>query len=321
MHRALIITFACLSAAMAEAATIPAASASRADVNTAVGSASPGDTVTVPSGAANWTSPITLPDGVKVVGAGIGATILTNAAGAGIFDMNDDTWVEGFTMIANGGNTSSYFCNADGTNLVIKSCWFDSAENWNGSALLAILDQQHSITPNGVMKSCVLIDTRCDIESPFINGMHVRWAQPTALGAQDTWYFEDCMFTNINWGQNVIDANYSGSYVARFCVFHDCTPSMHAIQSFNSRAARKVEIYGNTYTGGAQPNTMSFTTTGVFYSNTVSGLNPSKAIVLISSARMYEAVGDGGRPMGTRIGMATRRSFPALTRARTMPQC
>jgi len=297
MHRAVILFL--LSVSSITAATWPAASAARTDVAAAVALASSGDTVTVPSGMANYTSPVNIPDGIKIIAAGIGSTILTNDGGGGILTLNDSTWAEGITAIGNGGDSDSSHFNISGTNIVIKLCKFDNSANWNGSAILAIQDQQQSVIPNGVMSQCQMVDSRIVILSPYINGMHDRWAQPTALGAQDTWYMENCSFTNINWDQNVIDANYGGGYVARFCTFHDCTPSMHAIQTGDTRAARKVEIYGCTNTGGAQPNTMSLTTTGVFYSNTcVAGFPAAKAIVLLSSARMYEAVATGGKADG-----------------------
>lgn len=282
--------------------TYPAASASRADVAAAVALASSGDTVTIPAGAANWTSPITLPDGVKIVGAGMWQTILTNAAGAGIFILNDFTWVEGITMIANGGNTSSTFHSIAGTNIVIKDVWFDCAINWNGSALLAIRDTQHNIIPNGVMENCVFVDTRCLFESPYFNGMHTRWAQPTRFGYQDTWYIQNSKFTNVNWGQNVIDANYGGSYVIRSNTFHNCAPSSHGIQSFNSRGPRKTEVYENLFTGGAQPNTMSVGAgTSLFWNNTCSDTvtwTGNKAKLWLSLARAYGSVGTGGKADG-----------------------
>ncbi len=44
------------------AATVVAASCSRADVQTAIDAAIAGDTVTVPAGTCTWTSPVTITD-------------------------------------------------------------------------------------------------------------------------------------------------------------------------------------------------------------------------------------------------------------------
>src|SRR5207249_4345235 len=55
----------------AEAASIKAASASRADVGTAVAAAVDGDTVVVPAGTASWTSTLEITKGIRIQGATI----------------------------------------------------------------------------------------------------------------------------------------------------------------------------------------------------------------------------------------------------------
>jgi hypothetical protein len=57
--------------------TITAASPSYADVSAAVSSASPGDTVIVPVGTATWSSNLIITKGIKLIGAGIGQTVIT----------------------------------------------------------------------------------------------------------------------------------------------------------------------------------------------------------------------------------------------------
>src|SRR5882724_7452022 len=62
---AMFLTIFC----QAEAATIKAASSSRADIGTAVAAAADGDTVTVPAGTASWTATLEVTKGITIQGA------------------------------------------------------------------------------------------------------------------------------------------------------------------------------------------------------------------------------------------------------------
>jgi hypothetical protein len=78
--------FCCVAAVMAvvllsafgdvEGAVINARSASLADVNSAVASASDGDTVAVPAGSASWTSTLSVTKGITLQGAGSDTTVI-----------------------------------------------------------------------------------------------------------------------------------------------------------------------------------------------------------------------------------------------------
>src|ERR1700720_710080 len=59
-----------------EGAVINARSASLADVNSAVASASDGDTVAVPAGSASWTSTLSVTKGITLQGAGSDTTVI-----------------------------------------------------------------------------------------------------------------------------------------------------------------------------------------------------------------------------------------------------
>jgi cbb3-type cytochrome oxidase subunit 3 len=60
------------------AATHVAASASYADVNTAYGLCSSGDTLVIPAGTETWTTQLTITIGIIVQGNGIGSTVITS---------------------------------------------------------------------------------------------------------------------------------------------------------------------------------------------------------------------------------------------------
>src|ERR1700675_2581488 len=58
-----------------------AKSCSYSDVQTAVKNAARGDTVTVPAGTCTWSSSLTLIQGINLIGAGAGNTVLKNIMG------------------------------------------------------------------------------------------------------------------------------------------------------------------------------------------------------------------------------------------------
>src|SRR5437588_11038680 len=65
-------------AGQTQAATIHAASASRADVASAINSAAEGDTVTIPPGTSSWTSNLEIAKPITLQGAGPDATTLVD---------------------------------------------------------------------------------------------------------------------------------------------------------------------------------------------------------------------------------------------------
>jgi len=78
----LAILFNCGSfISQAQAALINAASCSQANVQSAINSASNGDTVGIPTGTCTWTSGISLTKRITLQGSGIGSTIITYSDG------------------------------------------------------------------------------------------------------------------------------------------------------------------------------------------------------------------------------------------------
>ncbi len=108
-----------------QAATINAASCSSSDVQTAINSASTGDTVAVPAGSCTWTTTVSfISKGITLQGAGIGVTNIDDQGSGGaaidIFGLSaaDFVRVTGFTWIADTSHPSGMvtFNGADGTN-------------------------------------------------------------------------------------------------------------------------------------------------------------------------------------------------------------
>ncbi|MGA2515981.1 MAG: hypothetical protein ABSG44_05470 [Thermodesulfobacteriota bacterium] len=108
-----------------EAATINAANCSSSAVQTAINSASNGDTVIIPNGSCTWTSGLTISNYVKIVGAGSGRIIAYSNAGSGNYTVGSRTQsfsVAGFSP----GFSSSYLSN--GTTL--KVSMENNRANW-----------------------------------------------------------------------------------------------------------------------------------------------------------------------------------------------
>ena len=82
-------------------ATITAASASYADVSTAVAQAHDGDTVTVPAGTQTWSSTLTINKAITLQGAGKTQTIITNSS-----NVNNGSLATSLIILDDGGNNS-----------------------------------------------------------------------------------------------------------------------------------------------------------------------------------------------------------------------
>ena len=88
------------------AATVVAGSASNADIQTAITSASSGDTVTVPAETVTWTGAITIPVGKTIYLVGVGSTtegtVIKYGAGAYLNCNSSDSTISGFRCCNSG---------------------------------------------------------------------------------------------------------------------------------------------------------------------------------------------------------------------------
>ncbi|MFH1510838.1 MAG: dockerin type I domain-containing protein [Candidatus Woesearchaeota archaeon] len=97
-----IVVFLISTAAFAEAATINAKSCSQADVQSAMNSASAGDTIMVPVGSCTW-SGMTINKAVHLKGAGIGQTNIAVSENTITKQQAGVVRVSGFSFTRNGG--------------------------------------------------------------------------------------------------------------------------------------------------------------------------------------------------------------------------
>lgn len=242
-----------------KAAVITAASDSVVDVQAAVNSASPGDTVAVPAGSATWTTALVINEDITLQGAGIGQTIITDGGnGEGI---NLITWqtstsfpdrLTGFTFQ---GQSSQ-------ANLLYKS-----EVGFGGTSMNVRVDHvffnycaQADINMTGPI-GCI---DHCQFNLNFDNGVQCwgynfggadadalgdgSWSTPMQWGTTNAVYIESCIFNYATYpGPGVNDSSAGARIVFRYNICTNCFFQHHGTETTQMRSGRASEIYMNTF--------------------------------------------------------------------------
>jgi hypothetical protein len=276
-------------------ADIPAASASYADVNTAVSAAANGDRVLVPAGSATWPSSLVISGkAIELIGAGIGSTVITDGVvrTGGLPRMISwDTIDGGLSRFS--GFTINGGVEADGFNKGIIYI--------TGSSHQFRMDH-NAITPTAVTSGVqfdgdlrgVVDHNTITVDHAFgIYTFHNTWggvgnygdnsfAQPDSIGTVEALFVEDNQFINnqtVNFFNFAVDG-WSGSRVVyRHNTFTNCVWDNHGTESGGRlRGARQLEVHDNTFIidlqGNAFPSVIGLRSgTGVIYNNAVTATN------------------------------------------------
>ena len=298
--RFLLTILFCLTSAKIHAATHPAATPSKADVETAVTAASNGDTIIIPSGTATWTATLTVSKAVTFQGAGIGQTIIKDGMASGsaflIWNMQANlphrlTAIT-FTNAARSsqafsGNIQIYGRTAlsDTATMRVDHCAFDN--------LFGVAIQAQDVI--GVFDHCTYQGVPT---SRFVNVFNPGWDGGTwgdksftdgnRFGTEKTLYIENNTMTYAPSGSDnyaFIDSWMGARWVARFNSVTNGWFEAHGTDSGNRyRGTRAVEAYGNIFTGndiGAY--VMNFRSGVVLcFSNTATGYTSSPRFELAS---------------------------------------
>lgn len=266
------------------------------------GSVNHGDTVIIPAGTETWTSNVFVTKGIHLRGSGIGQTILTdNITKDGTVDsiflrvqVNSPQRFElsGFTLIGEAtdpGNNLGHI-RLEGTSTAPNHKIHDIRVDTPTSPFITMIGY--------VLGVMYLIDFNgpANNQSYLIRVFHTSmgggdygdgsWAEPLDPGGPGNFYIEDCdiaLPTDTANATNIFDIWEGGRAVFRYNNLYNCTLSSHGTETGERRrGARWLEAYNNTmdYNFGVTACDTNFYYrggTGVFFNNTVSGLNSSYA--------------------------------------------
>lgn len=282
MNRLLLTITLLLLYTAGRAATNEAASTSYADVSTAYGLCSAGDTLLIPSGTVDWggSKPLVLnKGGVHVRGYGTNNTILQNTDNAtsglesSIFDVRLDS--DAVTVIYDikfqdpGGYDQGISQGSAGITTV-------SNNGWNSQLVLSNVNFEGFAAALRVYGNWGLLCNSTFDE----NDIHLRFQGfqnsnniPTAgywWGFDSTNYFvvEDCEFRRTSWtlGTYSADAEYPMNYMVRYCNFFEDRGAnvdldgfdMHGESGGDAEVPLGIVIYSNRWviTTAQSDNTM-----------------------------------------------------------------
>jgi len=250
--------------------TIMAASASYADVSSAIAAASSGDTVLVPGGSATWSNQLIITKGIFLIGAGIDTTVITSsysatggsnqdAAGGYLIvyqpanpSSNEPFRLSGFTF--NLGNKCAGVQLRNATTTPINSIRVDHNRiiNIGGPQIVVYVKG----TVYGVADNNVSVGGyyRC-------NGLNATtWSNFNFdYGSADNFYFEDNTISAIP-KEIVFYNECSGRFCARYnhiTSTGDLFPmiDMHGLGGGSELDTMGGEAYGNTLTMGSYSGT------------------------------------------------------------------
>lgn len=301
---ALVLGFAPLEVAVADAATVAAATCTSGAVQSAIGSARSGDVVTVPAGSCSkWD--VTVPDGKRITLEGAGATAIrggtldlgrsgsrvTGFAFAGGFriDVDGEDWrIDHNTLVGTGPNTEV---------VLVRST--DST----GRQARGLID--HNTFLNGGRILVAGFGAPSMADAAALAAMNASWAKPTGLGDLERPYVEDNLFdfsAGTQLSSGAIDVNYGGSFVFRRNSLKNASVEVHSLQQW--RASRAWEIYENAFEGyPGRSWTPGFIRggTGVAWGNVLVGTWSTPHFV-VDVVRAFEPV---GRDYGACNGKST----------------
>lgn len=273
---ALAIAFFCTS--NGNAATINAASCMQSDVQSAINSASSGDTVLVPSGSCTWSAQVTLNKNITLMGNGsINTKVTWNTPGFAIIATG--TWRitgMGFTKGSSGSGIVSIPVDTSSVGWRVDHCNFYSASTY-GESISVFGGYLGNPTGYGLADN----NTHTNMRAVLVFGNDCsptgdkEWSRALSLGSANAVYVEDSTITNTisQNGYEEFDLNCGGRIVFRYNTVNSFNFGIHSVQGGN-RAARSWEIYNNTFVAGSLPPWVLGEIrggSGVVFNNTITG--------------------------------------------------
>jgi hypothetical protein len=302
-----------------QAATITASSCSNSDIQTAINSASSGDTVSVPAGNCTWTGIVSIPSskGITVQGAGIGNTNITISGSQGFtFSIGTQALyrLSGFTIQATGSGTPPTVRSCGGFPITINDAIqmrsttqflsnfridniriYANPENHNHNGAICVNGLIFGIIDNvsieGIGRGWFL-SAGYNADN---SGGDYAWSVPLSPGGPYNIYIEDSSYSCSPANDcQVYDGRAGGRTVFRYNTVKNGWIEPHAPQSYGDDACRGSmynEIYKNRFStsaGGAWMAARLRSGTGIIWANEVTNPNSGGTQFYLESRRACE---------------------------------
>jgi hypothetical protein len=247
-------------------ANVYAASASRADVQSAIDVAAAGDVVHIPSGTATWSTQVVIAKAITLRGAGVGSTVITDGMDKTLG--GDARVMLKWTLQSTGQHRLCHLTinggtNVDGSNVGIVRIYGASSittpnfrcdhVEWSPTKTSALM----LYDTVGLVDHCefILSDTAFGIYVFHQSWQGVgdygdnSWAQPPNYGSAAFLFVEDCILrTTWDYQHYACDGWNGQRVVYRYNTFYRTTWANHGTESGGrQRGARAAEIYNNTF--------------------------------------------------------------------------
>lgn len=246
----------------AQAATIAAADCNRDTVNTALTSASDGDTITIADGSCTWTTGIDVTKQVTIRALNMTSTtggrstqsvvITNNSATVPLFKLTSgNSYHVGLAGIRfNEGTSTINHLRVTGTGTKVPRVWdcyfetYNRSGNQDNAAIYWL--SNGGILWDSYLRGLSSVETVSG--SAFIVESQIGWTTASTMGTADTdgssnMYIEDSTFYNFNL---VVDAEKNARVVIRHNTYDGSWGEHHGLTT--NPGARHSEVYDNTFT-------------------------------------------------------------------------
>ena len=245
-----------------DAAILTADSCSFSHVESAISSASSGDTVIVPAGSCTWNSPLVFSKSIILKGAGIGSTVITgniNDQNNGVISYKPDETarlsdvlcrITGFTIDGDSKSNGIFVANYSATPIKKVRIDHNNILNSGGSSAgraIYIIGTVYGVADNNVLENF-----GHGMDSEGHNSGYPQWENlDRKFGSSENFYFENNTLTATK--SSVFHASgHGGRYVARYNKYINNSSGslypvwdMHGNQPSDITAAMICEVYGN----------------------------------------------------------------------------
>jgi len=257
------------------AGTYTAASCSYEDVSSVIDSASPGDTINVPSGSCTWTSGLSINKGINLFGAGIGNTTIKNGRvdHGYLIGYNPSDWtlntpfrISGFTFdLDDNGHGISLGSSYKEAPFTVQTKVRIDHNKFINAATLNYQALRNTCTMNGVFDNNITDGVWYPVRNLTGNGTTANqsWYQYRYpnwnMGNSYTFFYEDNQFLDLRDGENVDSVLMNGQNSAHYVVRYNTITcykgsqnliDFHGFQNDNPDmyGCFGAEIYGNDIT-------------------------------------------------------------------------